>query len=462
MRSLAWLGAVAVWSAVTAQEPPLQMGLAEIDITPPAGYRMDGYFTERLATGQKDPLKAKALVFQQGTTRAALVACDLLGMPQSMSREVRARAAERTGIPAANIAITATHTHTGPLFAGERARIFSEQAAARFGKDPLASVDYPETLGDKLVDVIVEANARLSPAAMELVRTEDDRLSFNRRYHLKDGSVRFNPGVLNPEIVRPAGPIDPDLPFIVFTRDNKPIGSLTVFALHADTVGGTEYSADYPGQLAAELRREFGEGFISVFGLGTCGDINHIDVSGRRKYDARLIGRQLGVDLLSARPRQPIERAALAVASTQLSLALRSVSTEQAAIAKANAPKIGSSALPFLAQVETATTLDLLRRGSTLDAEVQAFRLSPEVAIVLLPGEVFADLGLAIKRGSPFRHTLVVELANDNPAYIPTEKAFKEGSYETVNSRIAPGGGERLAEAAIQLLKDVARAPVGR
>ena len=456
MRSLAWLAAVVVWSAVTAQEPPLQIGLAEIDITAPVGYRMDGYFTERLATGQKDPLKAKALVFQQGDARAALVVCDLLGMPQSMSREVRARAAARTGIPADHIAITATHTHTGPLFAGERARIFSEQAAAKYGKDPLASVNYPETLRDKLVDVIVDANARLTPAAMELVRTEDDRLSFNRRYHLKDGSVRFNPGVLNPEIVRPAGPIDPDLPFILFNRDKKPIGSLSVFALHADTVGGTEYSADYPGQLAAELRREFGDGFISLFGLGTCGDINHIDVSGRRKYDAWLIGRQLGVDLVSARPRQPIERAALAVASTRLSLPLRSVSAAQAATAKTNAPKIGTSELPFLAQVETATTLDLLRRGPTLDAEIQALRLSPDVAIVLLPGEVFVDLGLAIKRGSPFRHTLVVELANDNPAYIPTEKAFKEGSYETVNSRIAPGGGERLAEAAIHLLKELA------
>jgi neutral ceramidase len=461
MRRVACLAALMLCT-VTAQEPSLQVGLAKIDITPPVGYRMDGYFTERLATGQKDPLEAKALVFQQGTTRAALVVCDLLGMPLSMSREIRARAAARTGIPAGNIAITATHTHTGPLFAGERARIFSEQAAAKYGKDPLASVNYPETLRDKLVDVIVEAHARLSPAAMELVRTEDDRLSFNRRYHLKDGSVRFNPGVLNPEIVRPAGPIDPDLPFILFNRDKKPIGSLTVFALHADTVGGTEYSADYPGQLAAELRREFGDGFISLFGLGTCGDINHIDVSGRRKYDARLIGQQLGVDLLSARPREPIERPALAVVSTRLSLPLRNVSAEQAAIAKANAPKVGSSELPFLAQVETATTLDLLRRGSTLDAEVQAFRVSPDVAIVLLPGEVFADLGLAIKRASPFRHTLVVELANDNPAYIPTEKAFKEGSYETVNSRIAPGGGERLAEAAIQLLKDLARAPVVR
>ena len=131
MRMIASLVAIVMWSAV-AQETQFQVGLAEIDITPPVGYRMDGYFYERLNTGQRDPLMAKALVFQQGATRAALVVSDLLGMPQSMSSEVRALAARRTGIPAANIAITATHTHTGPLFAGERARVFSEQAAAKF------------------------------------------------------------------------------------------------------------------------------------------------------------------------------------------------------------------------------------------------------------------------------------------------------------------------------------------
>ncbi len=455
MRMVAALAAIVMWSAVV-QETPLQVGLAEIDITPPVGYRMDGYFYERLNTGQRDPLKAKALVFQQGATRAALVVCDLLGMPQSMSSEVRAIAAARTGIPAANIAITATHTHTGPLFAGERARVFSEQAAAKFGTDPLAAVKYPEALRDKLVEVIAAANARVSPGTMEFVGADEDRVSFNRRFHLKDGAVRFNPGVLNPEIVRAAGPIDPDLPFVLFTKDKKPVGSLSVFALHLDTVGGTEYSADYPGHLAAELRREFGEGFISVFGTGTCGDINHIDVSGRRRYNARLIGQQLGIAILSARARLPLDRPSLAVMSARLSLPLRSVSAEQAASAQANMARVGTNDPPFLAQVEIVTTLDLLRRGPTLDAEVQVFRLHPDVAIVLLPGEVFADLGLAIKRGSPFKHTLVIELSNDNPAYIPTEKAFKEGSYETVNSRIVPGGGERLVETAIQLLKEVA------
>jgi hypothetical protein len=445
-----------MWSAA-AQEVPLQIGLAEIDITPPAGYRMDGYFYERLNTGVRDPLKAKAVVFQQGPTRASLVVCDLLGIPQSLSSEVRTLAAQRTGIPAANIAITATHTHTGPLFAGERARLFSEQAAAKFGTDPLAAVKYPETLRDRLVEVIVAASARVSPAAMELLAAEEDRVSFNRRFHLKDGTVRFNPGVRNPEIVRAAGPIDPALPFLLFTKDKKPAGSLTVFALHADTVGGAEYSADYPGQLAAELSREFGAGFISVFGTGTCGDINHIDVSGRRRYNARLIGQQLGVTILSAPSRQPLSGPSLAVMSARVALPLRPVSEEQAAAARANMARVGSKDSPFLAQVEIVTTLDLVRRGPSLDAEVQVFRLHPDLAIVLLPGEVFADLGLAIKRGSPFKHTLVIELSNDNPAYLPTEKAFKEGSYETVNSRIVPGGGERLVEAAIGLLKEAAK-----
>ena len=102
-------------------------------------------------------------------------------------------------------------------------------------------------------------------------------------------------------------------------------------------------------------------------------------------------------------------------------------------------PKVGSNELPFLTQVDSRSTLDLSSRGAALDAEVQAFRIRPDLAIVLLPGEVFVDLGLAIKQASPFKHTLVIELSNDNPAYIPTVKAFREGSYETVNSRIAPG-----------------------
>jgi hypothetical protein len=96
-----------------------------------------------------------------------------------------------------------------------------------------------------------------------------------------------------------------------------------------------------------------------------------------------------------------------------------------------------------------------LRSPATLPLEVQVFRLSDDLAIVGLPGEVFVDLGLTIKRGSPFARTLVIELCNDNPAYIPTKKAFVEGSYETVNSLIQPGGGEAMVETALRLLKEL-------
>ena len=210
MRTTGWLVSLLMWGAIAAaQDAPFQVGFAEIDITPPPGYRMDGYFYERLNTGVRDPLKAKAAVFRQGGTRGALVVCDLIGVPQTLTNEVRALASARTGIPAANIAITATHSHTGPLFAGERARLFSERAAAKFGKDPLAAVKYPETLRDRLVEVIAAASGMVAPAAMELARSDEDRVSFNRRFHMKDGTVRFNPGVRKPDMVRPAGPIDP-------------------------------------------------------------------------------------------------------------------------------------------------------------------------------------------------------------------------------------------------------------
>lgn len=440
-----------------AGDAVLKVGLAESDITAPIGYRLDGYFHERLATGQKDPLKAKAIVLEQGNMRTALVVCDLLGMPLAMSTEVRALAEKRTGIPATNITIAATHSHTGPLFAGERAKVFSEQAVTKFGKDPLAEVKYPETLRDKLVDVIAAARANLAPASLDFVLAQENRVAFNRRFHMKDGSVRFNPGIRNPDIVRVAGPIDPDLPFLLISKEKKPVGSLSIFALHLDTVGGTEYSADYPGHLENEMRREFGESFISVFGTGTCGDINHIDVSGRLKYNARLIGQQLGIAALAMRPRMaPVDSPSIATKSTRLFLPLRKVSDEQASLARANREKIGTKELPFLKQVEMVTTLDLLNRPSHLDAEVQVLRINRDIAIVTLPGEIFVDLGLAIKKNSPFKHTLIIELANDNPAYIPTEKAFKEGSYETINSRIEPGGGEKLVEAATQLLKELA------
>src|SRR5207249_8860225 len=104
-------------------------------------------------------------------------------------------------------------------------------------------------------------------------------LTFNRRYWMKNGKVAFNPGQLNPNIVRPAGPSDPDVGILLAraslsssggegkgeeANSTKPFAGATVFAMHSDTVGGTEYSADYAYFLQQTLRQRFGETFISA------------------------------------------------------------------------------------------------------------------------------------------------------------------------------------------------------
>ena len=431
----------------------LTAGIAAIDITPPIGYRMSGYFSERLSTGTLNPLHTKAIVLRQGQESAALVFCDIIGLSPDVSSRARTQAAEKTGIPSANILIAATHTHTGPLYFGALRKHLHDLSVARYGSDPCEKVDYPSVLVTKLVKVITEANASAKPVRLEAGVAEQQDLSFNRRFHMKDGSVRFNPGALNPDIVRPVGPIDTDVG-MVFFRGSDSIGAALVnFALHLDTVGGTQYAADYPFYLEQSLRQTYGNEFALLFGTGTCGDINHIDVTKKERLKTDYIGKTLGQTVKERiGSLKTVSEPALAVRREIVHAPLQSYGPEKVAWARESIKKVGTSELSFLKQVEAYKILAVeMRRGETIPLEVQVFRLSRDVAVVGLPGEVFVDLGLAIKRASPFPTTLVIQLCQDAPGYIPTKKAFAEGSYETVNSRIAPGGGEMMADAAIRL-----------
>jgi len=433
----------------------LTAGIAVIDITPPVGYRMSGYFHERLSTGTLNPLHAKAIVLHQGKEHAALVFCDIIGLSLDVSSRARAEASKKTGIPIENILIAATHTHTGPLYFGALRKHLHNLAIAKYGSDPCEKVDYSSELVAKLVKVITEAEAAAKPVRLEAGVAQQQNLSFNRRFHMKDGSVRFNPGVLNPDIVRPAGPIDPEVGIVFFRQadSGSVVAALVNFALHLDTVGGTKYAADYPFYLEQSLRETYGNKLALLFGTGTCGDINHIDVAKKERLKTDHIGKTLGQTINEKiESLKAVAEPALAVRSEIVHAPLQRYEPDKVAWARENIKKVGTRELSFLKQVEAYKILAIeMRRGETIPLEVQVFRLSRDVAVVGLPGEVFVDLGLAIKRASPFPTTLVIELCQDAPGYIPTKKAFAEGSYETVNSRIAPGGGEMMLEAAVRL-----------
>src|SRR5262249_54748422 len=160
----------------------------------------------------------------------------------------------------AHIAVACTHSHTGPLYFGALRHFLHDRAVAKHGDDPQEKVNYGSVLTDKLVEAVAKAQAAALPARLDEGVAAEPRLSFTRRFHMKDGSVRFNPGQLNPDIVRVAGPIDSDVGILRFAerRDGKTLASLTVFAMHLDTSGGTLYSGDYPKYLSDRLQKELG------------------------------------------------------------------------------------------------------------------------------------------------------------------------------------------------------------
>jgi hypothetical protein len=115
-------------------------------------------------------------------------------------------------------------------------------------------------------------------------------------------------------------------------------------------------------------------------------------------------------------------------------------------------------AAPFIQLVNSSKILDVYRRkGKPIDAEIQVFALGDEMAIVSLPGEIFTELGMYIKDRSPYKYTMIVELANGDIGYVPDRKAYAEGNYEPISSRCAPGSGEILAEKALALLNVLKR-----
>lgn len=448
---------------------PLRVGMAAVDITPPVGYRTGGGYGEVISTGVTDPLFARALVLRQGSTAAAIVISDLLSVPPDLSAEARRRAGERTGIPASNIVVAATHDHGSPEYWGPLRDIAHEAAVEKHGRDPHEKVDYPARLVTAWVEALVRASERASPCTVHLEVAHQTSLAFNRRFHLRDGSVRFNPGALNPDIVRPAGPVDPELPVLLFRRDDEkrsPLGLLVTFALHTAVHGGTTFSGDFPAVLESRLREELGPDLISIFAEGCAGDLNHIDVSRgdqlRGRAEVERIGETLATTVLRAlETAKPLERLDLAVVSRTAHAPFQPVSEERIREARRQLRDQKENGLPFLRLVEAWRDCHRYRYSRLHDGgkplEVQAIRLNADTAIVTLPHEVFVEIGMAIRATSPFRHTVVISLANDIDFYIPTRRAFEEGSYEVTTCPLDPGCGELLLDTAREALVELKR-----
>lgn len=434
----------------------LRVGAAQIKITPPDGIPLAGYYNERGSEGVLDDLFARALVFEKDGTKAAVVTLDLITTSAPMVEATRKVVQEQTGIPADHVLITASHTHTAPVITGRgpRDNVFGG------GKD--ITRQYNASLPGLIAECVEQAQVRLSPASLSLGRASEKNLAFNRRFFLKDGSVAWNPRKQDPNIVEAAGPIDPEvLVLAVNDPKGKPLATLVNFAMHPDTVGGTRVSADYPGVMAGLVGAWRGGESVTLFANGACGNINHRDVNWdapqKGPGEATRIGTILAANVFkAARELKPAGGDQLRIAREVVKLPLPTITPEQVQKATTIMQEViaGEKKPAFLDQVDAFKVVDVEgRKGAPWEVEVQVIAIGDEVAVVSLPGEIFVELGLDIKKLSPFKHTFIAELANGSIGYIPTKRAYGQGAYEVVSARCAAGSGEMLVDTAARLLQ---------
>ena len=447
--------------ALPARAGELRVGAASVAITPVVGTPMAGYYRVRGAEGVHDDLFAKALVLESGGTRAAMVALDLISTPLDLIEETRAEIARTTGLRGEDVMISATHAHTGPILSGPRPR------DADFGGGSELARSYRAGLPAKIAEAVAQAERALVPAAISAGAGHEASIAFNRRFHMTDGSVGWNPGKLNPKILKPAGTIDPEVPIVAFEAtgaDRRPIATYVNYAVHLDNVGGAQISADLPHTLAKLLAEVKGTDMVTIYTAGCCGDINHIDVrwpDPQKGLDnAARMGIILAGEVLRTLPRlKPIDPGALRVRRAIVELPPASLGPDdleqaRAVVAHRGDPNVNPP--DFLGTVRAYKVLDVAEReGRPIPVEVQVIALGDQVAWVSLPGEIFVELGLAIKQDSPFRRTIVAELANGAIGYIPSRRAYPQGNYEVVSARCAEGSGEMLVVAALGLLEEL-------
>lgn len=426
-----------------SKPPALRAGAAAVDLTPQQfPLNMPGGFSANLAQRAHDPLHARALVLDDGTTKLAMVVVDNLGVAPEVLEEAKTIASQQTGIPADHMLICSTHTHSAP------------QSNAADGSEP--EMAYRKLLVDGLAKSIVQAHAALQPASLGTASQPLPDEVFNRRWFLKPGKmplnpfgkqdlVKMNPGTSPDVLDRPAGPTDPDLTVIsVQNARRKPLALFANYSLHyVGGVGPAEISADYFGEFSrlmpARLRAD--HDFTAMMSNGTSGDINNIPFlvnrPPREPYEQIRIVAQKAADtawLAQQKIAQHQSAVRLGMLQREVELKYRRPTDEQVADAKivlAAATEEEIKRLPPLAQHYARNVIKAAERlEQTLMVKLQAIQIG-DLVVCGIPFETFVEIGMELKETSPFPQTMVIGLANGRYGYLPTPEHHRLGGYET-------------------------------
>lgn len=450
----------------------MKAGFCELDITPQIGMEGPGDYMKNYVRAIHDPLKVRAAVIEDGADRVALVGVDTVAI-QSAGAVARARKEieERTGITGDHVLVGASHTHSGGPFesfgpadledAPELIRelVLNQSIAA----DPV----YVEWVIGRIYTAVCEADRTKQDALLSVGSGHEDKVGFNRRIKMRNGRVYTHPGKGNPENLDYAGPIDPEVGVVsAWGLDGELLGCIVNYSLHGTTWGGS-VSADWIYYMDETIKRALSPKAGVVFLNGACGDVTQVDnlslETNREGEDmSRFTGARVGAEAVKVMVSEARgELKPVAAATKTLPLKRRPLSQERVAecrrIVEEGLKQEKTNTTEWIFAKEIVVLDYLMGRTPVVETEVQAIQVGPAVFLAN-PAEYFCQLGLDIKKGSPFPYTFVVELANGCIGYVPTEDAFlpSGGGYETVltsYSNLEITAGRKLVGASLELAR---------
>ena len=437
----------------------LQAGFGRIDITPPFGVSVQGYFEKRLADGILDPLLATAVAFDDGEKRAVVISVDVIGFNQLLMDQIRPLVAKAIGTEKEAVFICCTHTHLGPGITNPE----------KCNTGEISNDTYvQQTFVKKLCDVAVLAVQDLAPAKLSYTRGEVKGVAFVRRFVMKDGTYRTNPGWLNPDVDHALGTPDENSSLLIIKRENAPEIGIVNYQVHPDVIGGCKLSADYP-KFVRDTYETLIPGSRCMYINGAQGDTNHVDITlGEDKCRggyarSRYMGRKIAMSVVAG------YELAEALEGEKVSFGQKSVFTkfnkgrpeqipEALRIAKIYEEEGIQAAVPHLtgmAQVEVVAEATRIKRLMDYPDEKELYVTAVSVGDVVFagfPGEPFTDIGRGIKANSKFTLTMPACCANGYEGYYPMQSAYDEGGYEARTARYVAGTAEKLIAASTEVV----------
>ena len=440
-------------------------GFGRADITPPMGIPLAGYFKTRLANGVLDPLEVNAIALMAEDKTVLIIAVDHCGLVRDVCELYKKEISEKTGVPTDAIYLHATHTHTAPIIFAESENVLVNE--------------YRVLVGHKAADAALFAISDLAPAKMGFGVGCAPNIAFVRRYRMKDGSVKTNPGVNNPEIDSPMGDVDERVNVLRFTREGRDDIVLANIGIHPDTVGGCKISGDWPAFTRRTLERAI-DGVKCIFLNGAEGDVNHVNVFPKggdlngmfmdfddvsRGYDhARFMGRVVAGAVLQVFDKvdyRDVE--SIRYIQKEYDIASNMPRPEDLPLAHKyndlhNAGR--DDEIPYKAMMLTTVVAEAARMvklefGPEFFPMVFSAIAIGNVALFGIPGEPFTGIGRAVKENLGWDLVLPTCNTNAKEGYFPMIDSYNEGGYEARGSNYKAGVAERIIEIAKEILEQI-------